>query len=131
MWIRKTKQIRSLEKQQRFSFKAPLYISIGCWSVGILGAIFGWPSKLAGWNSGFPLTDVISWLKTNFIIFFIITFILLYILQVIFGPVRFQTSNTVICNKCFRVLNKGNISDCQCSGKFESLEEWEWIEKNI
>lgn len=131
MWVKKTEQeCSALENKQRFSFKRPLYASIGFWTVGILFAIVGHPSQYTGWHSGVPLAELVPWLQAHFAIFFIITFVFLYILQLIIGPIKFERSNTVICNKCFKPYTKKSISDCQCGGQLESIEKWKWVEKS-
>ncbi|MFB6320862.1 hypothetical protein [Saccharicrinis sp. FJH54] len=37
-------------------------------------------------------------------------------------------TNTVICDKCFNTKNFDNNSNCECGGKFYSIDNFEWIE---
>ena len=132
MWVRKTEQDYALDnkkrKRQRFNFKRPLYVAIIFWTVGILFAKIGCGSKYSGWRPGVPFSELVSWLQANFVQYFIITCVVLYVLQFIFGAIKLERSNTVICNKCFNPYTKVGITDCQCGGQLEPIEKWKWVE---
>ena len=35
---------------------------------------------------------------------------------------------TDICNKCFSVVQRTDNKICKCSGKYEPIENWKWVE---
>ena len=132
MWIKKTDeeylQYSEQKKRQRYDYKRPLFVAVGLWSVGILFSVIGHGTRYTGWHLGVPINEVLSWLKVYFVPWFVLTFICLYLLQLAFGAIRIEGSNTVICDKCFKPCVKGKSIYCQCGGNLEPIERWKWVE---
>ena len=73
------------------------------------------------------------------IIFFVIIFALICLGILLFNDPSFfasffilgsaiPTIQTDICNKCFSAVQSTDNKICKCSGKYEPLEDWKWVE---
>ncbi len=39
-----------------------------------------------------------------------------------------STVQTDICNKCFSAVQRTDNKICKCSGKYEPIENWKWVD---
>jgi len=77
---------------------------------------------------------------SRLIVYFVIIFILCCIgVRLFDDPVGilniFTAGSTlapsVICNVCHSIVSRSKKEKCECSGKYEPLDDWKWIEDEI
>jgi len=76
-----------------------------------------------------PVINPITWGQLLNRIPFILVFsgVITWIWCLLF--IRPEMDKVVMCDKCFKPKNWDGIGDCDCGGKFHSMNNFKWIEK--
>lgn len=132
MWTRKSDQQiaeeRSRPDRYWLSFSGPICVFV-IWSIlGLFSLVF---SKSGSGIAFRPLTaiHILRKVAEFSLVVAIASYVLQLILRKSLGNMSWGFPKVMICDTCHRAKNNNGKDTCECGGRFENIDNWEWIEE--